>query len=158
MFIEGENNEGIRPNKSNYRAFRGIGYQRNVRNVLQSIRNSVFIYQHVHIYSLSCFLPPGWSVALASECIHHRHPKRRLADLPLDIFYDRQSVIAILLIHGRLMSSLANDDVPCPLTAMAPSSSPSGGRPPTEPQGGVALPPSAGTSTPCAHGFRDAET
>ena len=89
--------------------------------------------------------------------VHDRHSKRRLADLPLDICHDRQSVIALLLVHGRLEGFSGNHDVSSPLRAMAASSSASGGQPPKEPQGGVALPPSAGTSTHCAHGFRDAK-
>ena len=82
--------------------------------------------------------------------VRHRHPKRRLADLPPNIFHDRQSVIAILLIHGRLKSSSDNDDVSCRMTAMAASSSASGGQPSKEPRGGVALPPSAGTAHPAS--------
>ena len=61
-------------------------------------------------------------------------------------------------IDGQLKRSFSIDDAPRQVTAMAASLSASGRQPPREPQGGVALPPSAGTSALCAHGFRHAET
>ena len=44
MLTETDNKEEFRQSKSTYKAFRGIGYQRNVRYLLQLIRNHVRIY------------------------------------------------------------------------------------------------------------------
>ena len=64
IFTVADNEEGNRRRRSTYKALEGIGYQRNMRNLLQSIRNRALIYY------LSSILSPAYRKgSIASESI-----------------------------------------------------------------------------------------